>query len=881
MTNFVKIWKNYLNEQLLIEGRYDKALEYALNMKKMAAKKKGNKPGVEDVLAQMSEGQILKFKESMARAINFLRDEDPTGSNTYLMWAARYLRYDLFRMLQKYSKNWGTDPISWRDDPGGAPNIDDLKERVVTRAISLSPSLKDYHSLKMRNLAKKDIMSYDPTNEIGEFTNDVAMAKRDLEARIQRAELEQQTEEDRELVSDPKNKDYKTTRAYSADASCYLGAGSGDWCISRTKSENYFETYSKQGKVFYFLTMRHLSERNPNKNMVLQWDKDQPSGDEPESVWDAPNRDVGTIGLLDAVEENLLTKLLKHPDIAKPGSWISDRLGEIDYKKDDPLTIYHKVSRLRDHVAVNMEKAYEASSEEDRSTTERGSREAQREDPPTLNEGVEDLMAKLKDEIGIIGRQLKDEAGAADDIDYKKFDRLAGPLSRRLTALKYAKVLGLEVENAAQVDEAFKKLVQKEYEALYKQGAEHFPDNPPDERANADGPTLDDYRELYDQYVANFRAISLNEPDTYDNENFHFGNASWSIQPTEDWLEDLHLAEDIDLQDFAAMVQDALENVHIYPDSRQADGHPDTVTYYFEQNYDESSDLDGYEDFLRRMDELDDQLIPEGIKESIAEAAMDQGLTTGGIREFSDKLEELDLDNVEFDITGAELNIELHIKPVLARPQGVSDEDFEALISDLAGHRTSETRQTVSDRALAKIEQAIRDKYEDFYNQLALPGEAFDKDRMETPPEDALPIISMEFFALPDHIKAYTADETTPMRRSEPGVNITYPHNFVLWMTNQEYWETLGAEEDEEEATLRFIKWLDNPEIVKQITAIHQAELNDVALEWLKENSPEPEPAPTDPIPPGDKNEDPGFVQQVAEEQQLQELYKRWAKMIR
>jgi len=75
-------------------------------------------------------------------------------------------------------------------------------------------------------------------------------------------------------------------------------------------------------------------------------------------------------------------------------------------------------------------------------------------------------------------------------------------------------------------------------------------------------------------------------------------------------------------------------------------------------------------------------------------------------------------------------------------------------------------------------------------------------------------------------------------------------------------------------ALIEFLKWIDKEEIMGQITVTLQAPLNDASLEYIKNHPPEPEAGPEKEI------ENPESTQQVAE-QQLQEVYKRWARMIR
>ena len=159
MTNFVKTWKNYINEELLIESRFKDALAYAQNFNKGAKQFK-----VKDVIDQMSATQVEILKNGAARAIEYVRESDPSGDNKYLMWVARYIRKDIMRRLQKYGKQWGTNPVVWNDpvaEPGGAYDPDVIAKSIadlnVDSVINLVEPIKNYHMLKQRNFMKKDI----------------------------------------------------------------------------------------------------------------------------------------------------------------------------------------------------------------------------------------------------------------------------------------------------------------------------------------------------------------------------------------------------------------------------------------------------------------------------------------------------------------------------------------------------------------------------------------------------------------------------------------------------------------------------------------------------------------------------------------------------
>ena len=839
-------WRQYLNEDLLIEGRFDDALAVAQNLKKMAKVKR-----VQDVYKIMSDYEKESIKNGMGRAINYLANEDPSGNNEYLMWSARFLRAGIGRALQKFSATWGTSPLSWTDDEGGAENIEFYRERPVELATRLLPILKTYHKLKERNLIKKDIMEYDPVNEAGELRNDVNNIEKEL---IDKERLEKVDPSEYEEIEN--TEDYKLTRAFSEDASCKLGRGGG-WCISRTKAENWFDRYTQEGKTFYFLTLKHLAEKDPNKSIVLQWDSNtQSEGEEPESVWDAPNTDIGTYGLRDAIQSNIMTKLAVHPELNKT-SHNKEKLKRIKGLEDREeaagqlQTLAQKVAENIHHASANP-----------------------------IPGNMEEIKKSLK------AWKEKQKPGEEDFTS----DEMKMLLSNH-TALNYARLLGLAergypIQGGGDVLGAFKEYVEMQYKGLIQDAAIHFTEHP----AGPGAPGIDAYYEVYENWHTSYEEIGLTEPEEVDEGRFNY-EAHWAIDSTEPWLEEkFKIVDNVDTDDFLGAVEKALDAMGLYPDHSESEYGGTRAFFQFYPDGsgwggDEFGSPDAYDNFLRRMSDYDDKLASDEFQEYIGEALMEAGLTTGGVTEFAEQLEELGLENVEVGIEGTELQIVLPIEPTLARPRDISDKYFDEIIEAMGsqGPWTAQAySQQTTDAALAKIEQGIKDTYEEYYNQAALPG--LEADLNKEPPE-ALPIIAMTFIPKPGRIKQLKVTSglhsDPPMKsKAAAGINIPYPHNFILYITNQDYWEELGLHEEELEATKEFVQWIDKEEVIENITAILQAALNDTVLTFMKEHPPKPEePKPSEVIPPDYKIE-PKFTQQRAE-QRLQEVYKQWAKMIK
>ena len=833
MTNFVKTWKDYINEELLVESRFSDALAYAQNLKKGAKQYR-----VYDVFEQMTDKQIKMLMDGAEKAIELAKAEDPSGDNKYLMWIARLVRKDFMRRLQKYSKNWGTSPIAWSDasdEPEDSTFHPDqmaksIAGHVLRTVENLLPTIQDYHMLKLQKVIKRDIYDFDPTNQVGDFTGFVQIGMRQFREREQKAALKKKAAGEADDILD--TEDYVVIRPNSEGASCYYGWGTR-WCISARESRNYFNQYTGEGKVFYFVMFRHLANDNAYKKMALVYGRDQGYGNiEPEQVFDATDDEVGDVGLVDAITQNVLTKLLKkNEQIGSEYQKAKDTLGSLNVEQ---------MSTLTDNVAAVIE------------------------DPDSNREMALEIGKALFPDI------------YAEDID-------------------------LDIST---LTETFDEKIQEIYSDIAGSSAYHAEDNP-------GGPGSEQYEEKYDEYEFEHIYVTYDE---YDQNQWHW-DASYAIETADDHFEDIKLPEDVDIDEFADAVHKALDQSGMYPDEVEGDDYDQIARIRFTPDYDETNGLDGFERFLDRMSEYD-AAIGEGIFwDTLSEQLMEAGLTTGGLLELRDILEGIDFKNVDYEIKGTEMKISLEMEPILARPKGITGKYLGDMITALAGGRvqtqpgdarvsdpdighpgdaspvdTEKMSKAISDNTVNKIDKAIKDKYDDIWNQMALPG--FERDEAEAGDLDALPMIYMEFYPLAYKIGQWTQmgqkirmTSRTP-DKGAAGINIPFPHKFIMSLTNESYWDGVGANEEERGALVNFLKWIDQDEVLKNIEALLQESLNNMVLDFMKKYPPQSAKdlekkgsstglADTGEQIPGTFNEP-----QVAEKK-LNEVYKRWAKMIR
>jgi len=232
MKAYFESWRNHLNvlnEQLLIEGRYDDA-----------AKK------YPDAVEETIDGiPILKY----------FSKHDESGNNKYIMWMASQFADDMAR--------WKRNGLSEESDPG-------WRESVEQRADDIATSVRKYH--RLLPYVRDDDAEYKDIYKIGNKQKlDMVIYQANHKKQRKEQEKEQARREkaiahqDSEILID--NDDFMMVRPTSKEASCYWGKGTR-WCISAAQSQNYFDSYTGEGKAFYFLFMKN------KKNFALEdWEQ--------------------------------------------------------------------------------------------------------------------------------------------------------------------------------------------------------------------------------------------------------------------------------------------------------------------------------------------------------------------------------------------------------------------------------------------------------------------------------------------------------------------------------------------------------------------------------------------------------------------------------
>lgn len=444
--------EDLLQEQLLIEGRYDDAA------KKWPV-------AVEQAIDNMP---VLKY----------FSKQDPSGNNKYLMWMAKAMAQSLDEWRAS-----GLDESSpeWRGD-------------VEQRADDIATEVRKYHSLL--TFVRNEDTPYKDINAITNLTNlrrVIYRAKHKKQRKDQEKEQERREKEEAMQGSEIVLKDdnFMMVRPTTAEASCYWGKGTR-WCISAERSSNYFNSYTGEGKAFYFLFMKN------KKNFA-------------------------------------------------PEDWVQYKQIALVYESNE------------------FEEAYDASDE-----------------PMDANEVQNILAINLKGNAVFEAYQEYTRNNSLETLKESEPEHYL-ELVRAITED------GLEGDDAADVDEWWENEVTNNWWEIEGAAQGHVEDNPA-------GPREDAFEQIEEE-------ASLQNVGVYY-EEYEPGRWYWSGNISFDF-DDLEWDEGTVLDEYSLdeEINSILDDNYIYPDEIEV--HENQVRIDIQPGVDESSGLDGFQNFVNILSEID------------------------------------------------------------------------------------------------------------------------------------------------------------------------------------------------------------------------------------------------------------------------------------
>ena len=254
----------------------------------------GTKPQLTEEEMLLAEGRLddvkKKFPELDKRGIvDDLSAKDPSGNNAYLRWMATQLN-NFYEKEEGYAQR------------------QEYQYRIQNVAQS-------FHKNKQR-LKKKDIYQYKTVEELLD-----AVEKLGASAAAKRKKEKETAMEGSEIVYE--NDDFFAVRPYTSDASCFYGRATR-WCISATKTQNYFDQYSADGKGFVMVRMEHLADDNNEKKIALVYDRDG----QLEEIFNAPDDSIDEDIWENAVAVNIIEGIFEGSKYAGKGQMIYNEIWE-------------------------------------------------------------------------------------------------------------------------------------------------------------------------------------------------------------------------------------------------------------------------------------------------------------------------------------------------------------------------------------------------------------------------------------------------------------------------------------------------------------------------------------------------------------------------
>ena len=257
--------------------------------------------GVKPTLTEeelLAEGRLEDVKKKYVELdkrgiIDDLSVKDPSGNNAYLGWMAKKVA-DFFRDQTSYAAR------------------QDFIEKT-------KDATKKFHLNKQR-LKRKDLYQYKTVKDLFDELDKLGDTSKQ-----KRQKKKETAMEGSEIVYD--NDDFFAVRPMTVDASCYYGRATR-WCISSTQSQNYFDSYSADGKGFIMVRMEHLDDDSNEKKIALVYDRDG----QLEEIFNTPDDSVDEDIWHSAVGVNVLEGIFDGTKYSGKGLMMFNEFWEVSQK---------------------------------------------------------------------------------------------------------------------------------------------------------------------------------------------------------------------------------------------------------------------------------------------------------------------------------------------------------------------------------------------------------------------------------------------------------------------------------------------------------------------------------------------------------------------
>jgi len=213
---------------------------------------------LEEAMADL-KAMKAKYKDEpiLSKIVDALEQRDPSGNHKYITWAMK-------QMEIAYMEGGFDDQSLSRDSVA----------RVMARKVlRMGDMILDFHNLSKKAAAWRDNAGKQLSKDLNSWTDietlesDIDTAKsaamRAKKEKEDKGKASKQAKSESDVIYD--DEEFTVIRPLSTHASCYYGVGT-EWCISAKNSQNYFESYTNEGKVFYFVIDKTRKPYDPRSD---------------------------------------------------------------------------------------------------------------------------------------------------------------------------------------------------------------------------------------------------------------------------------------------------------------------------------------------------------------------------------------------------------------------------------------------------------------------------------------------------------------------------------------------------------------------------------------------------------------------------------------
>jgi len=264
-------------------------------------------PLTEEEIALIAEGRIddaTKKYPNVERYVDRLAGYDPSKNNKYLMWMMKQLD----SKLRSFAKRDG-QPYEM-----GRPDLDlKLQDSYFGQLLQdtgeIGEAVEEFHK-NIQRIKNKDINSYKTLEDLQKVNKELGFSQRQKKKGQKMKALE-----DTEILID--NDYFYIARPYTVEAAAELGSARAttSWCIARGKcGDNWFTKYTEEGKAFYYVISKHLSEKNDASLQALTI-KTQSEYDDPEviAINNRPNKEIEEAEFYSNITEVVIAGIIPDP----------------------------------------------------------------------------------------------------------------------------------------------------------------------------------------------------------------------------------------------------------------------------------------------------------------------------------------------------------------------------------------------------------------------------------------------------------------------------------------------------------------------------------------------------------------------------------------